>query len=1429
MIRADKQALSIASKLALMAAIVNIVALVGWWQQRDFSAAVFAHGLPTGPALLLMLLPLIAALFALERGLLIVATVCASLLLLLDMIIVGGWVLGTQPALGYPLFIVQGSEQFWFPTVSAAFALIALMLLGLGIVLLCISRLRTYAAPLAWTCGLLVVIGTPLVCAILAFDLGHSERFPIDDPVAYLIAGCVTLCGAALLLCKATRSVRMDNAARVRAAIIIAITGSTFALWYGMRVAETRQLAEETKGALESVAFTLDETFVHESTKSSGLVEHWANHQWQLTDKELLADSKQLLRDSPAMSGVTVADAKGEIFFSAHREIPLDATHTPGDVIVVTKTFAEKLARYGQDINALIQESLEQQEPLRGRSIQLDDRKILITVVYPAITEQGKTLGAVAFVYRRDLLLHNILGRVMPDLALRISVDGVPSYARDSSAPFIGGGLPISQSTRFNRFGAEFQLSAEPGGDIVKRNLTWQPASALAISWLALLLLSYALYSERRAQALLIDHERLLNESFDIIGTLDTESRFITLNAAARRKFGYSPEALRGRRLIELVYIDDIPVVEAHWRVISIDQKISIPTVRFVRKDGELLYIQCHVHWLPDQQHYHIDMRDVTEQHSLDAKRRHAENTFSAGVELAGCVVYEYYPIDSSIQWVGAIDNITGYTLDELSLGGLRAWIDCIHQDDRDRARQTLHRCLLTHQPYTMDYRLTRKDGKEIPVLDRGRPLIDADTQMPRIIGAILDLTTIRQQEAALRRSEERYRVIATQVGAIIIEQEIKTQRSQVHGPIEAILGYSREATEQQIIAVDELIHPDDRQRVVETKREAERKLSSYYSEFRYRHRDGHYVHIGVRGVYLPGPDGLAERSVVAMTDITERKQAEESLRESQIRFRAAAEQAHQVVYEWLLDKDGNTKEILIEGACEQVFGYTENQLIARLLNEPLAMVYHEDIAMFTENLQLRRGGANQYLVEHRAPHRDGSIFYVENRGAIFRDDSGKAVHILGMVLDINARKQAELDQQHQIVQLHALSDIARRVGTASSIQDLLKIVSDAMCELVKATAAVASIDNELQDNHHNNGHSDGHIAASSTRDCNASSRSKPLNSAPLHKLVLQSRKAVQLSPQQLHDSPDWQPLTIDDGLHYPLTGWLGVPLFARNGAIMGIIEVSNKVDGDFSESDLHILVQLAGLTAAAVENLRLYATLEQRVAARTRELEISNRELEAFSYSVSHDLRAPLRAIAGFSSILEQEYGAKLSDEGRRYVQRIVAGAQRMANLIDDLLSLARVSRADLTLEPVDLTSLARTVVKRQKERWPDRKVDIVVDARMRASADPRLVEVVFENLIENALKFTSTREETQIRIGRRSFDGKPAFFVSDNGVGFDPKYSTNLFGVFQRLHSESEFPGTGVGLATVQRIVQRHHGRAWAESVLNQGSTFYFTLEGN
>jgi light-regulated signal transduction histidine kinase (bacteriophytochrome) len=255
--------------------------------------------------------------------------------------------------------------------------------------------------------------------------------------------------------------------------------------------------------------------------------------------------------------------------------------------------------------------------------------------------------------------------------------------------------------------------------------------------------------------------------------------------------------------------------------------------------------------------------------------------------------------------------------------------------------------------------------------------------------------------------------------------------------------------------------------------------------------------------------------------------------------------------------------------------------------------------------------------------------------------------------------------------------------------------------------------------------------------------------------------------------------------------------------------------------------LELEDRVAQRTEEIRrLNEELERRVEERTAELAMVNKELEAFSYSVSHDLRAPLRAIDGFSKALLDEYGGKLDEQACHYLDRVRTGSQKMSGLINDLLDLSGITRTTLRKESISLTELARGVAAELQNREPSRKVIVEIADGLTSCGDSRLITIVLVNLLGNALKYTAKRPEAQIAFGQENKGNETVFYVRDNGAGFDMAYAGKLFAPFQRLHRDSEFEGTGIGLATVQRIVSRHGGRIWAEAVVDAGATFYFTL---
>ena len=239
------------------------------------------------------------------------------------------------------------------------------------------------------------------------------------------------------------------------------------------------------------------------------------------------------------------------------------------------------------------------------------------------------------------------------------------------------------------------------------------------------------------------------------------------------------------------------------------------------------------------------------------------------------------------------------------------------------------------------------------------------------------------------------------------------------------------------------------------------------------------------------------------------------------------------------------------------------------------------------------------------------------------------------------------------------------------------------------------------------------------------------------------------------------------------------------------------------------------------------YDHLEDLVSLRTTELKIINRELESFSYSVSHDLRAPLRHIDGFSLVLQEDHAGQLDEEGQRLLNRIRNGSQHMGQLIDDLLKLSQVSRGNIEREPLNLSSMAEDILNNLQHYNADRKISIVIKPKLMANADHRLIHVLLENLIGNAWKYTAKTDNASITFDVTTDEnGKPVFCLRDNGAGFDMEYAEKLFTAFKRLHSEKEFEGTGIGLATAQRIINRHSGRIWAESEPGKGATFFFSV---
>ncbi len=443
----------------------------------------------------------------------------------------------------------------------------------------------------------------------------------------------------------------------------------------------------------------------------------------------------------------------------------------------------------------------------------------------------------------------------------------------------------------------------------------------------------------------------------------------------------------------------------------------------------------------------------------------------------------------------------------------------------------------------------------------------------------------------------------------------------------------------------------------------------------------------------------------------------------------------------------------------------------------------------------------------------DGEERWVVGTGQLELDEDGNVVRMLGAIQDVTERRRSELERE-------ALLEIMQGLVSLPDPNAFLRLLHEAVSRVIYAENLFVLLkkpgSGSFEFAYFVDQHDQPPPPTSLGRSCSA--------------YVFRKGEPV-LFTEAVFDDLEARGEVKRVGT--PSPSWLGAPL-KRGAETIGIMAVQDyETSGRYSEHDKAFLASVAAQVAVALERKwaedevrRLNADLEGRVQARTAELEAALREMEAFSYSVAHDLRAPIRAIHGFNTILTEDYGAALDDEGRRLLETVGRSARRMGLLIDDLLDFSRTGRTEMRTSCVEMTETARLVLDEAVSIHERSRYTVRVAALPPAEADPNLVEVVFRNLFSNAVKFSAGREHPVVEVGSREADGVAAYYVKDNGVGFDQKYVGKLFGIFQRLHAMDEFVGTGIGLALVKRIVERHGGRVWAKGEPDRGATFWFTL---
>ena len=474
--------------------------------------------------------------------------------------------------------------------------------------------------------------------------------------------------------------------------------------------------------------------------------------------------------------------------------------------------------------------------------------------------------------------------------------------------------------------------------------------------------------------------------------------------------------------------------------------------------------------------------------------------------------------------------------------------------------------------------------------------------------------------------------------------------------------------------------------------------------------------------------------------------------------------------------------------------------------------VHPDDLGWVTEALRAARETGERHEFEYRIVLPSGEVRWLLLRGRVERDERGVAVQRIGSVVDVTARKEAQRA-------LEGANGLARALAAELDPGRVVQALTDASTRAVGAEFG-SFFYARPEPTTHPDGEPRFGLYALSGAPPEAFASFPPVRVTALFAPTFGGDGVVRSDDVELDPRFGGMPAG-----HLPVRSYLAVPVRGRDGAVLGGLLFGHSERGRFGEEDQALVESYAAQASVAYENAVLYERLrdardelERRVEARTEELTRANRDLNEFSYSVAHDLRAPLRAIVSTSRILLEDAGDRLEEDERAALERQATNAVRLAKIVDDLLGFARLAKADLRREPFDVTRLARTAGEEVGRRRGDGRVE--VREGMRAMGDPSLVGYALTNLLDNALKFSP--QGGTVTVGE---DGG-AFFVRDQGVGFDAAHAHKLFVAFERLVGQEEFEGTGVGLANVKRIIERHGGQVWAESEPGRGATFWFTL---
>ena len=947
--------------------------------------------------------------------------------------------------------------------------------------------------------------------------------------------------------------------------------------------------------------------------------------------------------------------------------------------------------------------------------------------------------------------------------------------------------------------------------------------------------LVFQIEERKHAEASFARLAAIVESSDDAIIGKDLNGIITSWNTGAEKLFGYSAHESVGRSITQIVPQDRLTEEEQILCKIRRNESVQHYDTARLAKNGQLIDVSVTVSPIKDVAGNVVGAskvaRNITERKHAEEKLRETNEYLESLFNYANAPIIVWDTQFRITRFNNAFEALTGRNASDV----IGKSLEILFPPDRLESSMSLIKKTLKGERWNaVEIEILHVDGSIRTVLWNSATIFAFDGKTPiATIAQGHDITERKHAEEALKTSEELFRTASESLTDVVYDWDIK-EKVDWYGDIDGITGYPPGGFPRTIGGWAATIHPEDKDRVLAALDGHLKNTAPYVVQYRVRRKDGKWRWWSARGTALRNNRGEPYKMIGSISDITERKlaeqasrRAEDKLRESEAKLRTLVENIPQKI----LMKDRNYRWVSVNENLARDFGFRPEEVVGKmdadLFTPELAAKYHSD------DVRIMETGKTEEIEEKYMVA--GKETWVNTIKTPVRGANGEIEGVLGVFWDITGRKLAE----SQIRKLNRMYLVLSEVNQAIVRIYEPKEMFEKVCRIAVeqggfAMTWIGLIDESTQKVQviARAGKEDGYLET-----INISLNGEPLKYCPIDSALRQGKHSICAITENKETAP-CQKLAYDLGFRSSASLPLKVSTILR-----GVLTFYSNEPEFFEEEELKLLDELASDISFAMEfaekeaerargqeEIRtLNAELEDRVVIRTAQLEASNKELEAFSYSVSHDLRAPLRHVSGYVELLAKHFRSELTEKGLHYLDSIADSAHQMGKLIDDLLQFSRTGRAEIHLSQLDMNGIVHEAVESVTKDNPDRAIEWVVGKLPSVSGDDATLRLVWINLLSNAAKFTRTRAKAVIEIGANAGAKEVIYFVKDNGVGFEMKYAQKLFGVFQRLHSTEEFEGTGVGLANVRRIVTRHGGRTWAEAELDKGATFYFSIPHN